>query len=75
MEIIISLGGSVIIPDKLDPSFIKRFRNLIKTYSKKHKFIIITGGGKLARDLQKKAEKLKNITNKKPKIKNAYIPV
>ena len=64
MEIIISLGGSVIIPDKLDPSFIKRFRNLIKTYSKKHKFIIITGGGKLARDLQKKAEKLKNITSK-----------
>ena len=64
MKIIISLGGSVIIPDKLDPSFIKRFRNLIKTYSKKHKFIIITGGGKLARNLQKKAKKIKNITSK-----------
>jgi len=62
-KIIISLGGSVIIPNKLDLNFLKKFKALIKTH-KKHKFIIIVGGGKLARNLQKKAKKLKNITNK-----------
>ena len=61
---IISLGGSVIIPDKLDLNFLKKFKALIKKYSKKQKFIIICGGGKLARNLQKKAKKLKGITDK-----------
>jgi len=63
-KIIISLGGSVIVPNKIDINFLTKFKTLIKRYSKKNKFIIICGGGKLARDLQKKALKLKRITNR-----------
>lgn len=63
-KIVISLGGSVIVPNKLDLNFLTKFKTVIKKYSKNNKFIIICGGGKLARNLQKKARKLKHITNK-----------
>ena len=63
-NIIISLGGSVIIPDKIDTDFLTKFKKLIEKYSKKDRFIIICGGGKLARNLQKQAKKLKGITNR-----------
>lgn len=56
---VISLGGSVIVPDKLDIGFLRRFRALIGEYSKKSRFVIICGGGKLARNLQKRAKGLK----------------
>ncbi len=49
-KIIISLGGSLIIPEELDVEFLKDFKNLIISQIEKgKKFIIITGGGKLAR--------------------------
>ena len=48
--IIISLGGSLIVPDEIDSSFVKNFKKLIVEYIKKgYKFILITGGGKTAR--------------------------
>ena len=51
--IIISLGGSLIVPDAIDVEFLKDFKNLILTQIKKEKkFIIITGGGKTARKYQ-----------------------
>ncbi len=61
-KIVISLGGSVVIPDKLDIDFLKKFKNLISKY-KDHRFIIIVGGGKLARNLQNKAKKIKKTTD------------
>lgn len=51
MKIVISLGGSVIVPDKMDTGFLLKFKNLIKKH-KKHKFAIITGGGKTCRSYQ-----------------------
>ena len=63
MKIVISLGGSVIVPNRLDVNFLRKFRNLIKKYPK-NKFVIICGGGKLARNLQEKAKKIKGITNR-----------
>jgi uridylate kinase len=48
--IIISLGGSLIVPDEIDWKFVKNFKALIEAQIKLgYKFIIITGGGKLAR--------------------------
>lgn len=47
--IVISLGGSLINPDKIDYDFIKKFKGLISTFSKKYKFVIVTGGGNTAR--------------------------
>ncbi len=49
IKIVISLGGSIIVPDKVDYRFLRRFSRLIKRY-KKDKIVIITGGGSIARD-------------------------
>jgi len=50
--IVLSLGGSVFLPDKIDIKFLLNFRKLIIKYLKKHKFVIITGGGKFCRYYQ-----------------------
>jgi len=49
---IISLGGSLIAPDKIDAAFLAKFRDLILKHSKNTRFIIICGGGKIARNYQ-----------------------
>ena len=46
---VVSLGGSVIVPDKVNYDFIKKFKNLIGRLSKKDRFIIVVGGGGTAR--------------------------
>ncbi len=46
--IIISLGGSLIIPNELDIDFLKDFKKLILSQvANGKKFVIITGGGKV----------------------------
>ncbi|MDO8528416.1 MAG: UMP kinase [Nanoarchaeota archaeon] len=47
--IVISLGGSLIIPDKVDTKFLKKFKKAILKNTKKHKFVIVCGGGSIAR--------------------------
>ena len=48
--IVISLGGSLIVPDNIDVEFLKEFKKLILSEIKKGKrFVIVTGGGKTAR--------------------------
>ncbi|MEK6842661.1 MAG: UMP kinase [Nanoarchaeota archaeon] len=47
--IVLNLGGSLIIPDKVDVSYLKRFREVIRKNSRRHKFIIVCGGGGVAR--------------------------
>lgn len=50
---VISLGGSLIFPGDLDKKFLANFKNVIEKYVKKnYKFIIICGGGSLARAFQ-----------------------
>jgi uridylate kinase len=49
--IIISLGGSIIVPEQIDTNLIKNFTEAIKEYVKKgFNFVIITGGGKTCRN-------------------------
>lgn len=47
--IVLSLGGSLIIPDKIDVKFLKEFKRVIKKNTKKYKFVIVSGGGNIAR--------------------------
>jgi len=47
--IVISLGGSLIIPDKVDYNYLKNFKKVIQKNSQKYKFVIVCGGGSLAR--------------------------
>jgi len=54
--VIISLGGSIIVPEEIDHDFLKKFKNLIETFIKKdYRFIIITGGGHTCRKYNKAA--------------------
>lgn len=47
--IVLSLGGSLIIPNDVDSKFLKKFRQTILRNTKNHKFIIVCGGGSIAR--------------------------
>jgi len=60
--IVISLGGSVLAPNRIDTKFLKRFRNLIRKLSKKRRFVIICGGGKTAREYMSAASKIVKLT-------------
>jgi uridylate kinase len=47
---VISLGGSQIIKDgKINVAFLKKFRDVIQRNSRKYKFVIVCGGGSVAR--------------------------
>jgi uridylate kinase len=62
--IIISVGGSLIVPEKLNTSFLKKLKKFIlKEIENNKKFIIITGGGKTARTYQETAKKVSKLTN------------
>ena len=62
---VLSLGGSLIVPDKVDIHFLINFKKTIEKYIKKnYRFIIICGGGKLARNFQQVASKVKKLSNK-----------
>lgn len=51
--IIISVGGSLIVPGEIDTAFLAEFKALILEYiSKGFRFVIIAGGGKTARKYQ-----------------------
>lgn len=62
---IISLGGSVIVPDEVDVNFLKKFRQLILNFVKKGgRVVIIAGGGgtnKKYNQAAQKAAKVKKI--------------
>ena len=46
---VVSLGGSLIVPEKMDIKFLKEFKRVIYKNKSKYKFIIICGGGTTAR--------------------------
>lgn len=51
--IVISLGGSLVVPDKIDVGFIKNLKHCLVKYFGQKKFIIFVGGGKVCRHYQK----------------------
>lgn len=49
-RIIISLGGSLLVPESIDDVFVANFKKFIITHIKKgYRFILVTGGGRTAR--------------------------
>jgi uridylate kinase len=57
--IIISLGGSLIVPEEIDAEFLKEFKKLILSYVAKGKrFVIDTGGGRTCRKYQNVAKEI-----------------
>jgi len=60
-KIVMSLGGSLIVPDEIDVEFLNLFIKTVKDYiSQGFSFLIITGGGKTCR---KYNDSLKQIIN------------
>ena len=60
--VVISLGGSIIVPDKIDVEFLKDFKKVITDFVKKgNKAIIVCGGGKTARLYQNAASKISSL--------------
>ncbi|MBW6442268.1 UMP kinase [Patescibacteria group bacterium] len=47
--IVLSLGGSLIIPQEIDTRFLREFKRVILKNSKRYKFIVVCGGGSIAR--------------------------
>ena len=48
--IVMSLGGSLIAPEKRNPSYLNKFKKTIQKFYKKYKFVIVCGGGSIARN-------------------------
>jgi uridylate kinase len=65
---VLSLGGSLIVPDSIDTLFLKEFRKLVLDYTedgkdKSRRLVIVTGGGKTCRIYNEAAEKIAKIKN------------
>jgi len=61
--VVISLGGSLIVPKEIDWLFLKKFRKVIlKEVANGRRFVIISGGGNTARLYQKAAAKTISLT-------------
>ena len=63
--LVISVGGSLIVPDEIDTQFLKKLRELVnRKVEEGFGFYIIAGGGRLARRYQDAAREVRgNLTN------------
>ncbi len=51
VTLVLSLGGSTVVPDKVDVEFLKQFKKIIVDYAGKgNRVIIVTGGGAISRN-------------------------
>lgn len=62
--IVISLGGSLIIPDRINTNFLEKFKRILLKNQKKYRFVVVCGGGKTARDYIKGILYMENIKKK-----------
>lgn len=61
--IILSLGGSIIVPDDVDYRFLRRFRDFILRHVRAgRRFVIIPGGGRTCRRYQAAAGRITKLT-------------
>ncbi len=59
--LVISLGGSIVVPEEIDIDFLKKFRDLaINFINKGNKLAIIVGGGRTCRKYQNAAREFTN---------------
>lgn len=47
--IVLSLGGSLIVPDEIDVNLLQKFKQILRKHEANYKFVIVTGGGSIAR--------------------------
>ena len=62
--IVISLGGSLVVPDGIDALFLKQFKSVIDEYVEKEgRFVIVVGGGRTTRRYQEAARSVRPLTD------------
>lgn len=63
--IVMSVGGSLIVPDQIDTHFLSSLKELIEVQTSTYgrRFIIITGGGKIARRYADAAKQVSELDN------------
>jgi len=62
---VISVGGSVVVPDEINISFLRAFRALLMREIKKgKKFVLVVGGGKTTRRYQTAISSFPNVTKR-----------
>lgn len=49
MKIVISVGGSILVPDEIDVGYAQKLAKLANELSERHQIAIVTGGGRTAR--------------------------
>jgi len=59
--LVISLGGSIIVPGEIDKIFLKKLRKIILRLEQT-RFMIICGGGKICRNYQKAAKEIADVS-------------
>ncbi|MCP3684907.1 MAG: UMP kinase [bacterium] len=63
-SVVISLGGSIIAPNRINTVFLRAFRKMLRRFIKKGtRFIVICGGGKTAREYQAAASRVRKLTD------------
>jgi uridylate kinase len=63
-RILISLGGSLLVPQEIDTAFIQGFRKFIVEHIEQgYSFILVTGGGRTARKYIEAGAEIANITD------------
>ncbi len=62
-KVILSLGGSIVVPQLPDPDYVTGLVSLVKEYvTKGYKFIIIVGGGKTCRNYQSALKEIREVS-------------
>lgn len=62
--IVMSVGGSLIVPDQIDTAFLSKLKTFIESETtNSRRFIIIAGGGRTARRYQDAAGEVTNLEN------------
>lgn len=62
--VVIGLGGSVIFPNEINAKLLSNWVSFIKKHTKQYRFVIVIGGGKLARRYQEAAKMVRLVTTK-----------
>jgi uridylate kinase len=62
--IVVALGGSIVHPDGIDTEFLKKFKKFMTPFLKRGtRFVLVVGGGKLARRFQEAAHSVSKLTD------------
>ena len=61
-RVVVSIGGSVLIPEKDDAKYIKALADMLRDVSKEVEIMVVCGGGKVSRYYSKTGKDLGGTT-------------